>query len=69
MPSLLTVPPITLSPTFFETDIDSPVTIDSSTAEEPNITIESTGIFSPGLTTAISPGWICSIGISTSPVS
>ena len=70
MPSLFNVPPITLSPTFFETGIDSPVTMDSSIAEEPRITVESIGIFSPGLTKAISPGWISSIGISTSsPVS
>nr|WP_255493118.1 hypothetical protein [Candidatus Nitrosotalea sp. TS] len=40
-----------LSPIFFVTGTDSPVIMDSSTAEVPNTTEESTGIFSPGLTT------------------
>ena len=32
-PVLLMVPPVTWSPAFFSTGIDSPVIIDSSTAE------------------------------------
>src|SRR3990172_8928068 len=46
-PVLLIVAPMTSSPTFFSTGRDSPVTIDSSTAEEPSISSPSPGIFSP----------------------
>ena len=49
-PLWLTVPPITLSPAAFDTGIDLPVTIDSSTDERPSVTTPSTGIFSPGRT-------------------
>jgi indolepyruvate ferredoxin oxidoreductase len=66
MPSLLTVPPITPSPAFLCTGADSPVAIDSSTADSPWTTVESTGTRSPGLTTMRSPGWISSIGLSIS---
>ena len=48
MPSLLSVAPITGSPGLFSTGSDSPVSIDSSTAERPSTTTPSTGIFSPG---------------------
>ena len=48
LPVLLSVPPMTSSPTCFSTGIDSPVIIDSSTALAPAITSPSTGIFSPG---------------------
>ncbi len=41
-----------------------PVTIDSSTAEVPDSTIASTGIFSPGRTTISSPTATSSTGIS-----
>ena len=49
------VAPITSSPELFSTGIDSPVSIDSSTELFPEITIPSTGIFSPGFTTTTSP--------------
>ena len=42
----------------------SPVTIDSSIDELPFVIIPSTGIFSPGRTTIISPIATCSIGTS-----
>ena len=44
----------------------SPVIIDSSTADIPKMTTESTGTFSPGLTTIMSPACNSSIGISVS---
>ncbi len=58
------------SPGFFSTGIDSPVSIDSSTAERPSITTPSTGIFSPGRTMTTSPTITSSTGMSCSdPVS
>ncbi len=44
----------------------SPVIMDSSTAEFPSTIIPSRGIFSPGLTTIISPTSTFSMGISAS---
>ena len=64
LPCLLMVAPITVSPTFFSTGILSPVTIDSSTADCPFATVPSTGIFSPGRTTMVSPTTTCSMGTS-----
>ena len=49
-PFVLSVPETTLSPIFFCTGIGSPVTIDSSTKEDPSIMRPSTGIFAPGFT-------------------
>ena len=66
MPVLFNVAPITLSPTFFSTGIDSPVIIFSSTEECPSVMTPSAGIFSPGLTTTISSFINDSAGISTS---
>ena len=43
LPVPFTVPPMTLSPRLFSTGIDSPVTIDSSTALRPSSTTPSTG--------------------------
>jgi hypothetical protein len=60
------VPPMTLSPTAFVTGMDSPVTIDSSTALRPSITLPSTGIFSPGRTRRRSPMTTSSSGTSLS---
>ena len=60
------VAPITVSPAALVTGIGSPVTIDSSTAEVPSVTSPSTGIFSPGRTTTMSPGTTSSTGISAS---
>ena len=47
-PDWLIVPPITRSPMVLVTGINSPVTIDSSSAERPSVTLPSTGTFSPG---------------------
>ncbi len=63
VPNLLIVPPITLSPVIFSIEILSPVTIDSSTVEDPSITFPSTGIFSPGFTIITSPSITSSTGI------
>ena len=65
-PFLLIVAPVTLSPRFFSTGIDSPVNIDSSIEVDPKVITPSKGIFCPGLTTAISPTFISSIGVFTS---
>jgi hypothetical protein len=54
-PVPFTVAPITRSPACFSTGIDSPVTIDSSTALLPSNTTPSTGTFSPGRTRKTSP--------------
>ena len=47
-PVVLMVAPMTVSPACLVTGIGSPVTIDSPTADEPESTVASTGIFSPG---------------------
>ena len=65
----LTVPPITLSPGVFSTGMDSPVTIDSSTAPRPSSTAPSTGTPSPGRTRKRSPTWISVRAISSSELS
>ncbi len=64
LPCLLMVAPMTVLPTFFSTGILSPVSIDSSTEELPLIIMPSTGIFSPGRTTIVSPAMTCSISTS-----
>src|SRR5699024_8303352 len=48
----------------FSTGTDSPVSIDSSTVDLPLIILPSTGIFSPGLTSTLSPLVSCEIGTS-----
>ena len=65
-PLALTVPPTTRSPGLFGTGSGSPVTIDSSTFEEPSTTLPSTGIFSPGRTRNRSPTRTSERGISFS---
>ena len=65
-PVLLMVAPMTGEPSAFSTGIDSPVTIDSSTADAPESTTPSTGIFSPGRTTTTSSITTFSTGISIS---
>jgi hypothetical protein len=65
-PVVLIVAPITVSPACLAAGIGSPVTIDSSTAEDPERTIASTGIFSPGRITSSSPTTTCSTGIPVS---
>ncbi len=56
----------TLSPACLSTGILSPVSADSLTALAPSITIPSTGIFSPGLTTKMSLTLTSSIETSVS---
>eukprot|EP00123_Amoebidium_parasiticum_P017272 comp23779_c2_seq1/m.41236 comp23779_c2_seq1/g.41236 ORF comp23779_c2_seq1/g.41236 comp23779_c2_seq1/m.41236 type:complete len:313 (+) comp23779_c2_seq1:1163-2101(+) len=51
----LMLPPMTSSPTFLCTGMDSPVTMDSSAVDCPNTTTPSLGILSPGTTFRISP--------------
>lgn len=55
VPEPLTEPPTTASPSRFCAGIDSPVTSDSSTAEDPDSTRPSTGTRSPGRTRTRSP--------------
>ncbi len=55
-PPALTVAPRTVSPGPTSTGTDSPVSIDSSTAEEPSSTAPSVATFSPGRTTKRVPG-------------
>ncbi len=65
-PSRLRVAPITSWPGVFHTGMDSPVIMDSSKAELPSQISPSTGTFSPGRTTTVSPTSTSSTGISTS---
>src|SRR3546814_23642 len=60
------VPPITASETVLVTGMDSPVTIDSSSAERPSSTTPSTGTFSPGRPRNLSPTPTRSSAISSS---
>ena len=67
-PLVFIVAPATVAPGVFSTGIDSPVSIDSSTAEAPSMTTPSTGTFSPGRTRTRSPTCTCSTGtIRSSP--
>ncbi len=54
-PEVLTVAPVTKSPTPASTGTDSPVSMEASTAELPSTTVPSVAIFSPGRTTNRSP--------------
>ena len=65
-PVLFTVAPISAAPGCFSTGIDSPVTIDSSTALLPSSTTPSMGTFSPGRTRRRSPTTKASSGTSVS---
>jgi hypothetical protein len=66
LPVPFTVAPMRRSPLRFSAGIGSPVTIDSSTALTPSVTVPSTGTFSPGRTRSTSPGCTASSGISSS---
>jgi len=66
LPVVFSVAPITSSPIFLGTGIGSPVSIDSSTADAPSVTMPSTGIFSPDFTMTRSPGTTASTGSSVS---
>mmetsp|Transcript_4217 Transcript_4217/g.11656 ORF Transcript_4217/g.11656 Transcript_4217/m.11656 type:complete len:444 (-) Transcript_4217:906-2237(-) len=56
-PSRLMVPPMTSSPSCLCAGTDSPVSIDSSTEDDPDRTVPSDGTFSPGRTIRTSPRW------------
>ncbi len=55
-PVALMEPPTTSSPGPLSTGTLSPVIMDSSTADEPERTVPSTGILPPGRTSTVSPG-------------
>ena len=61
-PFLFMVDPITESPLLFSTGIDSPVSMDSSIEVSPLVTLPSTGIFSPGFISKVSPTLTLSSG-------
>ena len=61
-PLRLTVAAETPSPSCLSTGTLSPVRADSSTALAPESTTPSTGMFSPGRTTKVSPSRTCSMG-------
>ena len=65
-PDSLMVAPVTLSPIFLVTGMDSPVIMDSSTLEVPAVTMPSTGSFSPGRMAMISPTCTSSTSICSS---
>ena len=65
-PPVFTVAAETVSPSALSTGMLSPVSADSFTAVLPSVTIPSTGIFSPGLTTNMSPTLTSSIPTSVS---
>ena len=64
-PSWFTVPAYTGSPGCFATGRDSPVSMLSSTADEPSRTMPSTGTLSPARTATRSPTAMSSTAIST----
>ncbi len=70
LPVVARVPATTSSPGSLSAGMGSPVTMDSSTKLEPDVTIPSTGILSPGLMTTLSPISTFSTGtwISSSPL-
>jgi len=65
-PLVFTVAPATFAPIVLSTGTDSPVSIDSSTAEAPSMTSPSVGIFSPGRIRSRSPTRTASVGTITS---
>jgi hypothetical protein len=65
-PMRLMVAPMTSSPGRLVTGMDSPVSMDSSTADSPETTRPSTETFSPGRTTRMSPISTSSTGMSHS---
>ena len=65
-PVVLSVAPITLSPIRLLTGSGSPVSMDSSIALLPSVTVPSTGTFSPGRTRSVSPTWTWHNGTSSS---
>ena len=55
LPEVFMVAPVTVEPDVTSTGTDSPVSMDSSIADEPSVTRPSVAIFSPGRTTTMSP--------------
>ena len=66
-PDWLAVPAKTLSPTPLITGIDSPVSMLSSTLDEPSVTVPSTGKAMPGLTSSSSSTTTSARGLSGDP--
>ena len=66
VPSMLSVPEVTVSPVVFAMGMDSPVTADSSTLVAPSVTVPSTGMRAPGRTMTVSPRARDAAGIVTS---
>ena len=66
-PFWLIVPAYTFSPGCLCTGTGSPLSILSSTYDEPSVTVPSTAMRSPGLMTIVSPGRASSTGIVCSP--
>ena len=64
VPCLLTVPANTWSPCCFNTGIGSPEIMLSSTCASPSMMLPSTGIFSPALTSMVSPFCKAEMGVS-----
>ena len=65
-PEVFSVAPVTAEPSVTSTGTDSPVSMDSSTAECPETTRPSVAIFSPGRTMNVSPTATWAIGTRTS---
>ena len=65
-PATFRVPAKTLAPTALSTGTDSPVRVDSSTLEAPEITSPSSGRRSPGLITIEDPVRISATGVGIS---
>ncbi|MOA22470.1 hypothetical protein D3C78_1430270 [compost metagenome] len=65
LPEVFRVPPVACMPGCFSTGTGSPVSMDSSTYELPSMTSPSSGIFSPGRTSTMSPVLTFSISTST----
>ena len=63
---MFTHPPVTASPAVTSTGTGSPVSIEASTADAPEVTTPSTAIFSPGRTTNRSPTASWATGTRTS---
>ncbi len=65
-PVVFMVAPMTSSPARLVTGSGSPVSMDSSTGEAPDVTTPSTGTFSPGRTSTASPTRTSAMGTSVS---
>ena len=66
LPVWFMVPPMTFAPASLVSGMDSPVTMDSSSALRPSSSVPSTGTLCPGLTRRRSPTTIASTATSSS---